>query len=904
MIKKFITAKKSKAQALIEFALILTLLLTLLYGILEAGRLMFIYASTVMAARQATRYGSATGNNSSGTPYYKDCAGIRAAAKQLGFLNTFSDTNIVITYDSGPSTANLFASCEALAANSASLDSGDRIKVCVSTTWNPIVGALVPLRWSGAANCSGTVANNTITKRSERTILSSVSIGVTAIPGAWTGSGNLSLAVVASPTTYSTVGQLITYTYTMRNTGAIDLVGPFSLTANNTSTTCGAGTTLYPGQTLVCTGTYRITQEDLDAGVVVSLTVATGGGASSDQIATTITAVQSARLTLAKSASPDSASVPGTIIKYTYLLTNAGNVTLTSPYTVTDNKTSVSCPSTDMLRPGGSVTCTANYPLKQSPDIDDGILINTATATAMKSDTSTTVTSNADSATVYTSKLVLTIITSSTTATYAGQVITYTYKVYNNSGEVVPSPTITDSKFTVNCPSGPIANKEFVICMTADTIPPTYTVTQADIDAGSPLTNTATATAGAFASRTVTASISVVRNDSLYLTISATTSPASTGTPTVTAVGNTFTFNYMLTNTGNTTLTEPYTINPSTIRDGGTAPLHTALAITCGTGDLLPGTSTAANFCYSAATSVTANDLTNVYGSYYITNLATAKARTKVGTRDVTSAQQTGFVATYNGARLALGITADPTNAPSTGTEIEFTYTLTSTGNVPVTLPSPYTIAWAITIGSTAGPTGEVVCASPITTIPVNSSTTCKGKSTYTTTATFGNVINTATAPIAGTNLSTPATGQVTVTRTFLCNVTHSGAVPNTATTGPDKDKTTWSIYNKTGGEIHITSITVIWNTLERSLKNVSLSGTSVWSGSTGTSGFTIDKDTPSSSTKPDWGLSGLTVGIGSQPITLTFSGTTTTIRVVIVFSEPSCISLDSANPAQQGTPP
>lgn len=899
MIKKFIAAKKSKAQALIEFALILTLLLTLLYGILEAGRLMFIYASTVMAARQATRYGSATGLNASGVLYYKDCAGIRAAAKRVGFLNAFSDSNIVITYDSGPSTADLFASCEALAASSTSLKSGDRIKVCVSTTWNPIVGALVPLRWSGAANCSGTVANNTITKRSERTILSSVSIGVTAIPGAWTGSGNLSLTVSASPTTYSTVGQLITYTYTMRNTGAIDLVGPFSLTANNTSTTCGAGTTLYPGQTLVCTGTYRIAQEDLDAGVVVSLTVATSSGASSDQIATTITAVQNTRLTLAKSASPDSASVPGTIITYTYLLTNAGNVTLTSPYTVTDNKTSVSCPSIDTIPPGGSVTCTTNYSLKQSPDIDDGILINTATATAKFG--STTVTSNADSATVYTSKLVLTISTSSMTATYAGQVITYTYKVYNNSGEVVPSPTITDSKFTVNCPSGPIQDKNFVICTTATTTPPTYTVTQADIDAGLALTNTATATAGTFASRTVTASVSVVRTDSLSLTISATTNPASAGAPTVTAVGNTFTFNYMLTNTGNTTLTGPYTISPSTIRDGGTAPLHTALTVTCGTGDLLPGASTTANFCYSTATSVTANDLTNTYGSYYITNLATANAKTKVGGRVVTSAQQTGFVATYNGARLALGITANPTNAPSTGTEIEFTYILTNTGNIPVTIPSPYTISWAITTGSTAGPTGEVVCASPITTIPVNSSTTCKGKSTYVTIAVFGNVINNATAPVAGTNLSAPATGQVTVTRTFLCNVTHSGVVPDTDTAGPNKDKTTWSIYNKTGGEVHIESITVIWATLARNLKNVSLSGTSVWSGSTGTSGFTITVDTPSSSTPATWPL---TVSAGSQPMTLTFSGTTTGIRLVIVFSEPSCISLDSANPSQQGTPP
>ena len=392
MIKKLSATKKSKAQALVEFALILTLLLTLLYGILEAGRLLFIYASTVTAARQAARYGSATGNSSSGIPYYKDCAGIRNAAKRIGFINSFADANIIITYDNGPGTADLvgWTCLPGAAFTGGTAASGNRIKVQVSTNWNPIIVSLVHLY------------PFTITKSSERTLLSSVSIGVTAIPGAWSGSGNLSLAVSASPATYSAAGQLITYTYTMRNTGSIDLVGPFSLTANNTSTTCGAGTTLYPGQTLVCTGTYRITQEDLDDGVVVSLTTATAGGASSPQISTTVTAVQNKQLTLSKSASPTSASVPGRIIRYTYILTNSGNVTLTSPYTVTDNKASVDCSSIiDAVAPGGLIICTTNYTLKQNPDINDGILVNTATATAKFG--STTITSNTASATRQTS---------------------------------------------------------------------------------------------------------------------------------------------------------------------------------------------------------------------------------------------------------------------------------------------------------------------------------------------------------------------------------------------------------------------------------------------------------------------------------------------------------------------
>src|SRR5690349_23711823 len=95
--------KKTKAQAMVEFAIVLPLLLVLLYGILEAGRLLFIYSTIVTASRQAVRYGSATGQGLSTTlPRYQDCAGIRLAAQKVDFLNAFNDANIVIQHDTGP----------------------------------------------------------------------------------------------------------------------------------------------------------------------------------------------------------------------------------------------------------------------------------------------------------------------------------------------------------------------------------------------------------------------------------------------------------------------------------------------------------------------------------------------------------------------------------------------------------------------------------------------------------------------------------------------------------------------------------------------------------------------------------------------------------------------------------
>ena len=86
--------RNKKGQAMVEFALVLPLLLLLLFGIIEFGRLMLIYASVSTASREAARWGSAAG----GTPgmdndRYMDCAGMMAAAARVGFFGVISDTD-------------------------------------------------------------------------------------------------------------------------------------------------------------------------------------------------------------------------------------------------------------------------------------------------------------------------------------------------------------------------------------------------------------------------------------------------------------------------------------------------------------------------------------------------------------------------------------------------------------------------------------------------------------------------------------------------------------------------------------------------------------------------------------------------------------------------------------------
>jgi hypothetical protein len=92
---------KSKAQGMVEFALILPLLLVLLFGVIEFGRMIFVYSVVYTASREGARYGSAAGNdNAAGVPNYMDCDGIKAAAERLAILANVNKPP-TIAYDQG-----------------------------------------------------------------------------------------------------------------------------------------------------------------------------------------------------------------------------------------------------------------------------------------------------------------------------------------------------------------------------------------------------------------------------------------------------------------------------------------------------------------------------------------------------------------------------------------------------------------------------------------------------------------------------------------------------------------------------------------------------------------------------------------------------------------------------------
>jgi uncharacterized repeat protein (TIGR01451 family) len=834
---------KLKSQGLVEFALILPVLVLIVFGLIETGRLLFVYSSAVTSSRQAVRYASATGLSNAGVPYYQDCNGIRNAARQTAFVNTISDNQITIAYDNGPGTpATVYCPPGTAVDTSFVAQNGNRVLVTVRTDFTPLVPGLLPF------------PSFTITSPSARTILGSVSVGSGSGGSGGGGSGSLSLSKSANPTQYSYAGQVITYTYTLTNNGTTNLTAPYSVSDSKISNVncSGATSPLAPGQSTTCTATYTITQADLDAGSVTNTATATARSGSntvtSNQASFTITAITQPALSLAKQANPTAAG-QGATVTYTYTLTNTGNVTLTSPYAISDNKISnVNCAgATSPLAPGASTTCTATYTITAS-DVNAGQVVNTAVATARFG--ALTVTSNQASATVLTRTLSLQVTANPNLVTQANQTITYTYTVTNVGNSTLTGLTITDTLVTgISCGTTTLTAGQSTTCSG------TYTVTQANLDSGNPITNQSTATAsGGVTSLTITTTVNVQRLPGLTLQIIATPNPATT-------LGQTVTYTYTLRNTGNVTLKSPYAVTDNKI---------TNINCSSASSPLPPGQSTTCTATYT----VTQADLNN--GSVINTATATAKDA-KDGTTTVSSAPVSYTLITYNAPRLTLSVAATPDPATAVGQTIQITFTLKNTGNTP--LQAPFSVSY------TAGSTNtSLTCGS--TALDLGVSINCYANYTVTSSdASAGQIRINATASASSPSItSSPASYTVTVE---ICDVRHSSI-----TTQSNPGRMWMTIYNYGNFTIRVSTITIYWNTQgNNSITGLLLGSSQIWLGTStaNPASFLINSNN--------------SIASGASPrLEIQFSKryfTNNSERIVVQFLEPACPILDSSNSSQ-----
>jgi hypothetical protein len=233
------------AQGIVEFALILPILLLVVYGLLETGRVIFIYSSVVTAARQAARYGSASGlvdtngNGEPDSPRYQYCMGVREAAQRVAFINLINNEDITLHYDHGPGTTQI-AYCSPGTTKDASvtLSTGDRISTEVSVNYSPIL-PVVPFD------------TFPITASSARTILGSITLseGTPQVPATATNTPAATATNTSPPPTATSTPSLSCRVHYRINSG---WYGSFSAHVDiyNTGSTNIVGWTLtwtFPG---------------------------------------------------------------------------------------------------------------------------------------------------------------------------------------------------------------------------------------------------------------------------------------------------------------------------------------------------------------------------------------------------------------------------------------------------------------------------------------------------------------------------------------------------------------------------------------------------------------------------------------------------------------------------------
>jgi uncharacterized repeat protein (TIGR01451 family) len=293
-------------------------------------------------------------------------------------------------------------------------------------------------------------------------------------------------------------------------------------------------TSLAPAASETCTATYTTTQADVNRGSISNTGTATGTPPEGPNVtahsSVTIPGQQSPAITIKKTASVTSYSAPGTLITYSYLVTNTGNVTL-NPVTVTDpmvGLSAISCPDTS-LAPAASETCTATYTTTQA-DVNNGSISNTGTATGTPP-SGPNVTAQSSVTIPAVQHPAVTIIKTASVTSYsaAGQTITYYYKVTNTGNVTLTKVTVTDPMpglSALSCPDTTLAPGASETCTA------TYTTTAANLT-GNGLSNTGTVVGTPPKGPPVTASASLTIPYKPVATAPASgTAPAATTTTT------------------------------------------------------------------------------------------------------------------------------------------------------------------------------------------------------------------------------------------------------------------------------------------------------------------------------------------------------------------------------------
>ncbi|MCM3780413.1 hypothetical protein M3195_11995 [Microbacterium hydrocarbonoxydans] len=307
-------------------------------------------------------------------------------------------------------------------------------------------------------------------------------------------------------------GDVVTWSYTLTNDGNVTLGGVALADAlvgvgGPAYVWQGVEGVLVPGQSVTATATYTLTQADVDAGSVTSLVTGTGtppnGGAPATAVApATVSLTPAPGLVFTKTAAlaAPGANGAGDGVTFAFRIENTGTVTL-SGIAITDELAGVGAVTVDwpgtagVLAPGQVATGTAPYAITQE-DVDRGSVQNTASVRAT-TPAGTVLTARSTTEPLQTAAQAPSIRTVKGGSYVAGtggvgSVIEYTFDITNTGNVTLRLIRLQDDLQGLSTP-------QIEFPSTTGILPPggtasgvaRYTVTQADVDAGS-ISNVAT----------------------------------------------------------------------------------------------------------------------------------------------------------------------------------------------------------------------------------------------------------------------------------------------------------------------------------------------------------------------------------------------------------------------------
>ncbi|MBV2210005.1 MAG: DUF11 domain-containing protein [Thermomonas sp.] len=533
-------------------------------------------------------------------------------------------------------------------------------------------------------------------------------------------------------------GNVIAYAFLVTNTGNTNLSGIAITDALLDAPAVCPVTTLAPGASTTCTGGHTVTAAEVAAGYVQNTATASGtpptvpGNPPPAPITTPPSTVitpsaQNPQMTIVKSVTSTGPYVMGDVISYAFLVTNTGDVTLTS-VAVNDallNAPAV-CPVTT-LAPGASTTCTGSHTVTAA-EVAVGYVHNSATATGTPPTVPggpaptpiTTPPSSVDTATVQNPAMTVVKSVTSSGPYAAGDVIAYAFFVTNAGNVILSGIVVNDALLDApaTCPATTLAPGASTTCTGQ------HTVTAADVAVGF-VHNSATATGNPptvpgnpppapITTPPSSVDTATVQNPAMAVVKSVT----STGPY---AAGDVIDYAFLVSNTGNVTLSG-IVVNDVLLDAPAVCPVST----------LAPGASTT---CTGSHT-VTAADV----AAGYVHNSATATGTppTVPGnppSAPITTPPSTVDTPTAQNSAMTLVKSVTSSGPYAAGDVITYAFLVTNTGNVTLS---------GIVVND-ALLDAAAVC--PATTLAPGASTTCTGSHTVTAAdVAAGYVHNSATA--------------------------------------------------------------------------------------------------------------------------------------------------------------